>query len=480
MEDGIKVIKETSPDLVFLDIKFKDGIEIYSTITSDCCVEIESSWYADPTGMSVEFEQMNSSGNYVYVGSSGLPAKHKFCPNPGETVVRYRLKWFNLEHKPACHDEVFQEGVDMFTRTFDLSCCGCPTNINDWLVVSSKKSNICPDNGCSYDYNLTIPESYNCFTSYKLDNGQTTNITNKVITGNGCIPANSSKSIKFKLLKANGDSCVISKDVTCAAKRDSNALPTPCMPDCFNIPWTITREFKIVNGCQGYVIYAYRNACGSQDLEIIKMEYDPNCLNNSTVESIYKNLLYKIIKNNNMGFEPLESGCATTWRIIQSACYSYYYLYTITAPNPYGPDADDCCKKTIVKNANGNWVVTDTWSSQDPDCATAGCFDTCNDTYYKKSIFEKDNKSNLDYKLTLNSNSSNDLIDVIINFEYKGSMNLIVSDLNGNLILDSKFENPKSNSLLISIGKSIQSGVYLYKLILDDGKILSGKFVKTN
>jgi hypothetical protein len=94
--------KEKSNQIATLELDC-NTIAIYSQITNDCCVEITTSWSVDTTGMSVEFEQMDSYGNYVFVGSSRLPAKHKFCPNPGETVVNYRLKWFNAEHLAACN-----------------------------------------------------------------------------------------------------------------------------------------------------------------------------------------------------------------------------------------------------------------------------------------------------------------------------------------------------------------------------------------
>ncbi|MCX6148757.1 MAG: hypothetical protein NTW25_16105 [Candidatus Kapabacteria bacterium] len=513
-EKSNQISKFISPDC--------STIAIYDSVTSDCCVIITTTWSVDPTGMNVEFEQMNTSGNYVNVGSSGLPAKHKFCPNPGENVVNYRLKWYNINHEPACGGTYpFLEGENMFTRTYDLSCCGCPSGINDWLTVSSKKDNSCLENGCKYNYTLSIPENYNCFTSYKLDNGQTTNITNKVITGNGCIPANSSKSIKFKLLKVNGDSCVISRDVNCFAKRDSNSVPTPCTPNCLNIPWVIHGpETKFISGCVVKVTYATRIACGSQDLEILKMDYSPDCLNYFTIEQIYKTLLFKIIKTNNMDFDPLNSGCSTTWRIIQSGCWSSYYSYTMTSPDPtqigggivdstlvYEPcEGSECCLQsiTVCRTPAPNETITITYNN--PNMSSAiNCSDTWLENPHSSYIYPCEPKcvwlSNLSGTMVLNIESIipknqnkqttiinsyeiginviivDNLLSLMIKNQKSENAEFLISDIKGNLIQKSSLKLFKDNNYFNVRLNDYNNGTYIYSINVDGLFIRSDKFI---
>ncbi len=315
---------------------------------------------------------------------------------------------------------------------------------------------------------------------------------------------------------------MISKDVICAAKKDSNSIPTPCMPDCFNVPWIIKREFKIINGCGGYVTYAYREACGTQDLEIIKMEYNPNCISNLTTKQMYKNLLYKIIKANVMNFHPRDSGCATTWRIVQSACWSYYYLYTITAPDPYSTgggildsskidvpcEGSECCMQriTVCRYQNPERIIisynspsttsivncTNSWLENPFNNYIFPCEPKCEwleDLYTEPMIIDSDDNSSLiqskpnsiqnTYEIGVNVKVTDNLLSLMIKNQKSENAEFLIMDISGKIINKSNIKLNENNNYYNVRLNEFKSGTYLYSIIIDGLLIRSDKFIIT-
>ncbi|MCX6148197.1 MAG: hypothetical protein NTW25_13255 [Candidatus Kapabacteria bacterium] len=174
----------------------------------------------------------------------------------------------------------------------------------------------------------------------------------------------------------------------------------------------------------------------------------------------------------------LKAQCPYAVSLVSAKCW------TFAKNNVVGNNVDvgnpcqgttDCCKKTIIKDGNGNWVVKGTWSPLDDDCPQ-GCFSTCSDTYYKKSLFQNDQKSDFNESIYLVSNSMDSYLNISLN--YIGKAKLIISDINGVSLTNTEIDLKNNSPYIIKISSQNTNFVYFYRLELENNKILTGKFLK--
>lgn len=492
-------------------------------ITEDCCVMVYTSWPFTFTDKIIDFEKL-VSGVWTSVGTSTAnSASMKICPNSGETSVTFRVRWKNdYNGGPRCFSDFTEwneaDGGTQYTRTVDLSCCGCPTGINDWVSVKAKKSNDCPNNGCKIDYKIVIPEGNTCFTSFRAGSSTVTSISSNTTTGFGpCINASTSANYKIVFFKANGDSCVVTKSVTCDAVQDTNTVAKPCIPDCpgdtFRIYGPTIFALSGCPGCFVRVTYGARKACGVfQDLQILKMELSPACTTSCSMDSIFKQTVLGIIDFNAMGFDPMSTGCNTTWRIAQGGCWASWTYYKV---NPTSGITDTvivwepcektaCCLQpmTVCKYTNPKRIVITYGSAYNG-------VSNCNDTWLQDKItgwifpcspkcdwlnglegshlgianpgdspipmFKTSNKG--DYGVGISVTIKDKLLAMMIKNEQSASTEITISNLKGEIVNKTNFKLHSNDNYFNIDLNNYETGTYVYSITIDGIIFQTDKFI---
>ncbi|MER3329423.1 MAG: hypothetical protein RIF34_07590, partial [Candidatus Kapaibacterium sp.] len=102
--------------------------------------------------------------------------------------------------------------------------CGCPEDKDDWFTLTSVvggSGSSCP-NGCIVSYTLNIPDEYDCYTLYRIDDGNSLSSYHPM-NGNqlngipACIPKDDPLTITLYLYRYLGDQnpCIITKTTGC-------------------------------------------------------------------------------------------------------------------------------------------------------------------------------------------------------------------------------------------------------------------------
>ncbi|MCX6146524.1 MAG: hypothetical protein NTW25_04645 [Candidatus Kapabacteria bacterium] len=269
-------------------------------------------------------------------------------------------------------------------------------------------------------------------------------------------------------------------EATAASDCISKAINSECNEVCTNnwIYATLNTS-EVIGACtyQYFIGYAYNPDCCSYYVCYIAVTYDALCpevfpgANHNT--AIYNHCMELLLDNGLLDCSPAIS-------LVSARCWTFaknnVVGNNVDVGNPCnGPDAVDCCKKTIVKDGNGNWVVTGTWAPLDPDCPQ-GCFSTCSDTYYKKNKFNSEQKSIFNENIFLASSEIDSYINISLN--YSGKAKLIISDINGKNIVNSNIDLKYSTPYILNINSQDYNNIYLYRLELDGNRIITGKLLK--
>lgn len=506
-------------------------ISVTSEATGDCCINIH---VINPqcSGAVITLEIKNgSSWTEVYKDSITQNPVITYCPPNGSGLVEYRVK-FTEPFKPGepyCGGEgPYTEGYTMYSGSINLECCeNCPEGYENWFNLVSMKSNDCPNNGCEITHSLNIPDSINCYDSYKVvTDSSSTNVL--PLTGdslssiNRCIASGTTYNAKVILFNTNGDSCVIDKSVSCAEPRDTMDLQQPCTPDCTQDQWIGPKyvSFHLNNACPPYGCfmqgtYYFRKSCNNsyQDIQITRIWRSNKC--SSCPDSYFYQLILKqIIAENIMNFEPKEDGCNTTWRISQGGCWSKYSIIlidittneqdTIQINEPCS--LTDCClQPMIVCKDSANHTTTITYlpyNSQTINCDSAwlenpynggwilNCSPACNwldgfDTTYvtpppppplnkegENDLFK--NKIGIGVEYSINSS----FIELLIRNWNANKIKIYLSTLDGKLLYSNSKQLNKGNNIF-NIERTFGTGVFILNIEVDGYIIKSEKLLLT-
>jgi hypothetical protein len=510
------------------------SVTVSTSVTEDCCVLVSVRWNCiDPGSLRVIFEKLDASNTWTTAGSvDAIPASMKICPNTGSSTLVFRVKLLNKNtNSPWCGNrDEYVEGSTVHTRTISLPCCECPPDINQWLDVKAIKDNACPDNGCRVEYTLTIPESYSCFTRYRIGEGASLPLTTKVIKGtNGCIPAGGSGNVRFTMLmNAIGDgsakSCAVEKTVRCdSVDGGQDTTSTPCVPDCPTVPFVLNAVDEFTSaacpGCKVTVAYTWRTATctNSQDVQITRMEIKPpGCEQTCGTAQLYKDALIGIIKRNRMGFKPKGEGddtCATTWRVVMGGCWSWVMQYNISliagsmdSVLVWKPCKQSMCCKQQMKvcklsfpdRINISYVegytpavdCRDSWLVDPRTRMVYPCFPKCNWLVNLQGEYDMSYAPMLRPRTTtpVQSNSTdmftvgvgaevrNDILALNIENDRLRSVRIVISDIMGTILYD------RSSSM--AVGSTFHNveltpypiGRYIYTVYVDGMNVRSGVF----
>lgn len=363
------------------------SVSVNHSVNDDCClvIDIYNPNCNDPAFILEIFDGTNWVGKGLDT-SDNDNVQFIYCPPSGTSSVTYRVLYankYNLNN-PHCNTPGFVEGITKKTATVDIDCCKeCPEGYQSWLNVTSTKSNDCPDNGCKVTHSFDMPDSISCYTSYKIDTDSNSTavlpILGDSLSGiDRCIEAGTTFNVSLTLYTDDGDSCIIDKSVECDEPRDTMDFQPPCVPDCEETPFGPVDSLRFAfHGCSGslcavQVFFTSREACNIwQDIQIVRMELSDGCSGCSDAY-IYQQALLAIMSHNPMGFAPIDTGCATSWRVTQGGCWSdweYYYLDpvagitdTIRVLEPCSQT--DCCLQpmTVCKTENPQ-TITITYDS---------------------------------------------------------------------------------------------------------------------
>jgi hypothetical protein len=502
-------------------------IGVTPEITDSCCVKIHVD-NPQCSGAVITLEIKNgATWTEVYKDSITQSPIITYCPPNGSGLVEYRVKITEpfKPGEPYCGGAgPYIEGYTMYSGSVYLECCeDCPEGYENWFNLESKKSNDCPDNGCEVTHSLNIPDSINCYVSYKVETDSSSTAVlplagDSLSDIDRCISAGTTYNAKVILFTANGDSCIIEKSVFCDLPRDTNDLQEPCTPDCFDTPFgqPLTHRFDIL-GCSGpcqiKVTYVTRKACNHwQDLQILRMEISEGCTGCSE-SYLYRMAIMGIIDINTMNFEPDSVGCSTIWRVTQGGCWSewvYYFIDlgagTIDTVNVLEPCLQtECCyqpmkvcktlgpPKTITItldtnyvppsiNCDGVWLenpLTGWIMECEPKCdwlhALEGTYEPPALSLYGKEVIENDirTKSSIGIKLI----QLNDFLQVQLKNNGINSVKIRILDISGKeKVTISQNINDGQNIVRIPVD-DLSSGAYILTIIADDYLVKTEKFI---
>lgn len=501
-------------------------IQVDYSLNEECCLVIDVyNPYCYDAEIILEIDNM---GTWVQVDSdtsNGTNIEFIYCPPPGTSVVNFRVLIADKYHpgEPHCNTDGYAEGITMYTRSAEINCCEeCPDNFESWLQLNSKKSNNCPDNGCEITHSFNIPDSIDCYTSYKVDTDSNSTpilpiIGDSLFNIDGCIAAGTTFNVKVVLYTSTLDSCVIEKSIACDEPRDTNDFQPPCVPDCPETPFSSPPDSLrlLLMGCSGpcyvQVFYVHRRACGYwQDVQIVRMEMSSGC-DGCSDASIYHQALLAIMDVNAMGFDPELSGCASTWRVTQGGCWSDWEYYVV---NPTMGIVDtirvlepctltECCLQsmTVCKTVNpktititydstfvpGSIDCEDTWLEDPTSGWIIQCLPKCDwleefddthtppDTVWGKKSIEFDYKSN--NKIGLQLFQLDELIQLQVKNDGLQNIKIKVVDILGKerISLEQGLVNG-DNIIKLPKGELI-NGAYILTIVVDNYLIKTEKFI---
>lgn len=368
--------------------------------TNDCCIDLEIfNTQCNFDGRTVTYYQYDGNGNIIGTAQVPFPPGSmsqtiRLCAQDGENYIHFKI-----------HEVKNGTPADSFSIIGTVpnltGCCPCPENRADFLNISLVKDYYCP-NACKVMLSLNLPDSLSCYTHYQFEQtypglmSGVRGINEPISVFDYCLSAGHSTTIKVYLLKDQyamlDTSCVIEKTVYCDTDSlveipDDTTLLVPCSPDCPPDGWanTKTEQFWIPScnfGCLITVKYTHRIAClqNYQDLQLLRIEYSPECLQSCTIDNIYQKALLGVIAKNRMDFIPkIDSiGCDTTWRVSNGGCWAEWEGYIILGNQVIdttivmGPcDSVQCCYQPITVCRDNNNVVTTFNNNQYPqqfDC----------------------------------------------------------------------------------------------------------------
>jgi len=427
---------------------------------------------------------------------------------------------------------------DLDSINFQLCNCDCNSNqlMSNWIDINMEyggEGNNCPEYMCKVNAKFNIPSFYNCFSHYAVEDSSMK--LPLVIEGNinydfPCIYKGVSQKFKFYLFRRPGDTpaCVIEKEVYCPLQE----YPvSPCVPDCEDIPFEPSL-FKEVNldgcpGCKAIVEYTYRRSTcfeqTRQDLQVLSFKLqsdDPSLCSNCSLSpsDIYKQAIHKIIYDNDMGFNPKfpNGDCDTTWRIIQSTCWSEGLWYPpiempVSLPRWAACEGAGCCIKNLIVcrystglqiYLNGGSIETDTCGnyyrayeniiigpSGIPEYGidSVACEEKCDwlnglevfDYTGKESMMDEDNNINLftDEDLIINTQQFSEFLKVQIQSKIEDlSIRISIYDLLGSEQLSISRNLQKGKNEFNLNTQHLKTGVYLLSLTSDTTLNTSKKF----
>lgn len=420
----------------------------------------------------------------------------------------------------------------VITKALDCDC-DCPAGSDGWLSVAAVKGACGGTSDCLVTNVLDIPTGYPCYThiEYSAVSGNTTVHNTGAIPLSGfnisnydnCIVAGSSYTVSINLMKGPFDTnpCTITKEVYCPVDEPSE----PCLPDCFDDPFT-THPYlaTTIDGCPGCIMaihYSSRIACDYwQDIQITKIEkfhlpgYPTNSCDACSDTEVYKQAFEFVVSENQMGFSPKfgdTDNCSSSWRVSKASCWATWDKIilnptdeTIRKITVNKPCNSDCClrRMEVCVNEDGSKTISDlgiisdvsscensTYTLPEAPYTVLNCNFTCdmlddiNVVSRPKSTIQEieDYKVLLEVEgnaLTAEINVSNNqgIFRTLIDQSNGSEVKITIYDINGNMKKEiSSQVNSGINSYDVDISSYI-SGTYLYSVVVDGHKMTSGTF----
>jgi len=435
--------------------------------------------------------------------------------------------------------------------------CECPDDLDDWLIVDKWDDMEDCDGNCYIVHQPVLPTPSNCFTNFEiLQELEYRNSNNDLVIDSSyfsgvidmlgtdlssldkCLEKYLQYNITLKLFKADGDSCVIKKNIMCF---DNNENRANCDLGCIET-WEEQDpiDFPIPNtGCRMYIQYETRDKCDNwQDVHIfdiiITNANNPGQPCIFTDKSAYEIALGEVAERNVMNFEPTKAPeCNDMWRVSKASCWTNWTTiydgltggvnktpgHQLEIPSPYlyyyysydECDADCCAKRVrVCRNFDGTVTITDLGivSSVADSCANVDfeityddpeqendlipCYYSCDffeqTTFSSKvsvakienensGLFDRDEK---DMLIKYNVDISNTLFNLLIDKTKGNNIEIIISDISGTVVETNQFglNQNEQNDILIDLS-NYKSGAYVYSITLDGIKIQTDKFIIT-
>ncbi|MBX3042895.1 MAG: T9SS type A sorting domain-containing protein [Candidatus Kapabacteria bacterium] len=411
--------------------------------------------------------------------------------------------------------------------------CDCPEEMEDWFTMTIGPMPDSCETDCYVQHNLNIPEHFDCFQFYYYSNPlqgieageEPYCLEDEPITQfDGCIGYGEMSVAVITLLRYPGDPdpCILEYFVQC----DSNIvipdwIPLPCDTSCaisYDLD-SLTYTSDICPNCIIQVWFRSRVNCeDEQELEVFGIRYWSVECNFCDEEVLFKEAVYRIIKLNPMGFEPVSIGCDLTWRVGIGSCWAWIsqFNYTISVEIIRDPttgfisfdikiiphefkihkkcDDTDCCSMLIevCRDLNTDVTITpiwgpDEWQECDPhmifDIWGRGylCYPKCDWFYewYPPLIEPKDDNfiNHLNHSVNQQNNYISSIKDesVLKNTE----ATIIIYDLIGRQVLSRQITITNNATESILSISDLNSGVYRYVIMIDGKVVKSDKIIIT-
>ncbi|MBM2814177.1 MAG: hypothetical protein HW421_939 [Ignavibacteria bacterium] len=149
----------------------------------------------------------------------------------------------------------------------------------------------------------------------------------------------------------------------------------------------------------------------------------------------------------------------------------------------------NCCHTTYDVSTNPPSVIYENDGPCNPPLdpeTNNSCIHVCDPPWTPKISIQdlpNDNQGNeknseesdFNYKLALFPNRPGDVISLSLKSDYKGKIDIYISDIEGKIIFKNHFISNNSADVAFGLGYNLESGIYFYQIILDDGRKYTGK-----
>lgn len=471
-------------------------------------------------------------------------SQQDFCLGHGEsdTVKVYLLKGYDVM-QDICEYEFIVSGCD-------TSDCGCPV-IKDFVKTELSVTDFCPDE-CHVRFDWNWNDSLDCYTHYRLEMfdslGTMSGMQNveKISTvpisnQNFCLTPGETRGVIITLFKEYPDfedKCSYTFYITGCDPSLADTIPydttgtNPCTDDCEEVPWIkekrrlqIRADMNVFgNNCWANVYFAHRTACGKQEVQITKVEYEEGCLDTNKLKEGYASMIRQLIAANPMGFLPTgvpPDTCNSTWEVSMGSCFAEFKIFI--PKFPFGTreitirlncEENSCCTKWYEVCRIPQWdplfnkefhllSIEELGGTHLDSCETSfymgplttdpggiPCNPVCDWLDLVPGDFYDYSAGGLNGKFAVNDYFDeideeyvkdiiqlNDRFEFGLEFDGFGDVTFSVYDLSGNIKVNHNLEVlPGRNDYIIDLTQ-LHTGTYLYMINVNGRIIYSDKFI---